>query len=579
MSSFASKFAAGMQIGDSLMNTYSKARQAREISEVMGAKPTELQGYTAQDGEQMQAMAGAINPETGKPYYDVQDNGQGGLQVRSNFAYAGADGAPVAPGAVAGLAPRKVTDFLGQRYEGALDPTKADAMRYSAVANVIGRDDPIRGMQMRRELKRDEREDTKFDQEQEDRTTKLTLEKNRRSYYHGLQEKSPEALAAELGGSFSKDGSGVDAMLTFDPQSNRFMFASNIPGVPSRTLDRSELINYAMGVWEQGNGSFESGMKMQMDTVRALRAQQEASRGDAKILAVANAGAFKDDRKHQVDLGELDVKRGMLGVAQQNANTNENYRRDVVAARGAGGGGKPTLWDQAQQAAAQGNYGGDPERAYAALKRGEDRLNFEANLSKSVQKMVESGMPPDQVQQQLNTYHVVNGVAPPTAVAGLRANVNPETGKPFTPKELQMWDATFPKTPHEDVLGGSLQPTPQQLALIEADAKANGIKAPTYSWTRGSHTVKGNLPGQAPVAGLQTPKGRPAAPAPTSGAETPSQRQQRLLAEWRQAQAAVADAEPSWFQQRTPTSGQQLQMARERALAAEAAYTESLRNR
>lgn len=155
--SFARNFAAGQQMAQTALQAFQQARMKRDLGRVADAQPQTFEGYTAQDGDQLRAMAEARDAD-GNPFYTIEDNQRGGLQVRNNFSFAGPTGEQVAPGSVVGLAPRPVTEFLGQRVEGALSPERIEGMRYRAKADVVGRHDPVLGMQMRRDAQRFERE-------------------------------------------------------------------------------------------------------------------------------------------------------------------------------------------------------------------------------------------------------------------------------------------------------------------------------------------------------------------------------------------------------------------------------------
>lgn len=165
--SFARNFAAGQQIAQNAMDTFNTARRNRDLRRIADARPEEISGFSEADADQIRAMSQAINPETGQPYYQFEDNGQGGLNVRNNFSYEGADGQMVAPGSTLGLQQRPLTEFLGRRYEAPLSDDQMEAARYRAMAGVMGREDPMLGMRMRRELRQDERDDWRFGVEQQ----------------------------------------------------------------------------------------------------------------------------------------------------------------------------------------------------------------------------------------------------------------------------------------------------------------------------------------------------------------------------------------------------------------------------
>lgn len=163
----------------------------------------------------------------------------------------------------------------------------------------------------------------------------LKLDEGRRSEFSRLNSLDDEALANSVGGWFSKDGSGVPAMLTFDPNAKQFMFASQVPGLPSGTLSRSELINYAMGAWEAGNGDIEKGMRMQLDSVRTKRELDSKNEGRAATLANANYKLWDGDRNFglkQKEAADLNNYRmGSLGIQAQGLNLR---RAAMLSAQG-----------------------------------------------------------------------------------------------------------------------------------------------------------------------------------------------------------------------------------------------------
>lgn len=160
---WASGFRAGSDVARQAIDTYKEAKQQRDFQKIADAKPEESQGYTAEDGDQLTAIANARRPD-GTPYYSVETNPEGGYGVRSNFTLPGADGQQTQPGMV-GMAPRTVTDFMDQRTAGVMDQRGIDNARYGAYADAISQQDPVRGMQMRRQMSQDAREDTRFAQD------------------------------------------------------------------------------------------------------------------------------------------------------------------------------------------------------------------------------------------------------------------------------------------------------------------------------------------------------------------------------------------------------------------------------
>jgi len=223
--SFARNFAAGQQIAQSALDTFNTARRNRDLGRVDDWKKSEeFEGFTQQDGAQMEAIANAKDAQ-GNPYYKMQDDGRGGLQVRSNFEYAGSDGNMVAPGATVGLAPRRVAEFGGQRYDASeLTDQRMEALQDRERAKIMGRYNPELGIQMRRQMTQDEREGKRFGWEEQQqplkqRAAELQVEGSERDNrqgvraegFQGVQDrvaKMPlqevKALAAQLNGNESQ---------------------------------------------------------------------------------------------------------------------------------------------------------------------------------------------------------------------------------------------------------------------------------------------------------------------------------------------------------------------------------------
>ncbi len=308
-------------------DTVGQAVERFRTNQVANARPEESTGFSEADGEQLRAMANARD-ENGNPYYTIEDNGAGGLRVRNNFQVDQGAGMVDAAPTELGLG-RRVTDFLGERREGSMTPAQVERARMEAFANIRAARDPVGALQMRRQLAQDDRdtqrftnEQTVFQQQQDDRTDAKDLVKARRSEFNRLKalaEKNPDALAHELGDTFSKDGSGVNAMLVFDPRQNKYIFASKIPGMPTQTLSQAELLNHAMGLWEAGNGDYQAGLNAQLNTVKSMRELAREDKSDARFAATGNADLYWKNRLYQLQAAGLDIQRAHLKIAQEKA--------------------------------------------------------------------------------------------------------------------------------------------------------------------------------------------------------------------------------------------------------------------
>jgi hypothetical protein len=139
-------YATGFQSGVALGKAFREGQERRRLEGIRTAAPEVSQGYTAEQGQQLEAMASAINPETGRPYYNVQVNESGNYTVTPDFTEAqiprtgmgtdvvGIDRTQLQPAA---FNQQRVTNFLGRRFEGELTPDRIEALRSRAMAEGI----------------------------------------------------------------------------------------------------------------------------------------------------------------------------------------------------------------------------------------------------------------------------------------------------------------------------------------------------------------------------------------------------------------------------------------------------------
>lgn len=285
--SFAQKFAAGQQIAKTALDTYDTARKKREFSDIMQAKPETL----APVSDLAPAPEATTNP----------------------------DGTPAVPVLGVRQSTPKQYKFLGNTYDTELTPEQQASLRYERLADVVGKDDPVRGLEMRRAITRDKRDDTEFGWKVSDRATAEKLKTGRRDYFSKINGMSDEELAQHVGGSFSKDGSGIDAMLVFDPATRSHILASNIPGFPTQRLSREEILNKAMGIWETGNGDFDVGMQRVLDTIKTQRELQARNLEVSAGIAKANADNYYKGREADNDDARVALTREQVGIQRRTA--------------------------------------------------------------------------------------------------------------------------------------------------------------------------------------------------------------------------------------------------------------------
>lgn len=199
--SFARNFALGQQIAQTALDTYETAREKSRLRGISEAKPTEIENaYTSQDAEQLRALANAKDAQ-GNPYYNLQANPDGSYGLKTNFEYQGQDGQMVQPGGIATtFAPRTAAvEFMGTRYAPEdLNEDRIAALRARAMADVISERDPVRGLQMRRSIKSDERDDIRFGWERDQQPLKQKqLEQSVRGGEIDLGQKERQLLVQQ----------------------------------------------------------------------------------------------------------------------------------------------------------------------------------------------------------------------------------------------------------------------------------------------------------------------------------------------------------------------------------------------
>lgn len=147
-----SGFLTGFQSGYELTE---KVMRDKGLADIEKAKPEELQGFTAEDGKQLEAAAASGQ-------YDI------GTKTNDDGTFAGYTVTPKAdPSQVGVIAARGVTDFLGQRTEGSMSDRQVDRARIIAQAGVLSKNGDVQGAQrLRREAAQGERDDLRFDREQ-----------------------------------------------------------------------------------------------------------------------------------------------------------------------------------------------------------------------------------------------------------------------------------------------------------------------------------------------------------------------------------------------------------------------------
>lgn len=241
-------WASGLQSGLQLGRAFREGQERRAMEEIQAAKPTEIeQGYTPQMGEQLQGIATARDAEGNLAYQVTPQAGGGyGLAVRNaEGGYTPVEGP--------GIQPQRVTEFLGQRYEGGLTPERMDAIRTRAMANAAT--DPRMRQQMLMAATAEERATAQEQRAQQGFETQQKLA--------GLQigEAEEKAAATRRTTQFA-DWYSQNPTASFQdisakakelkmPPSEQFKIASDITGIDKAELDSNAV---ALKKLTQGKG-------------------------------------------------------------------------------------------------------------------------------------------------------------------------------------------------------------------------------------------------------------------------------------------------------------------------------------
>jgi hypothetical protein len=139
----AGGFGTGLQFGQAMR----QRRMEDELAQAY-AKPQTSQGYTAQDGQQLEELAKTGAYDIVPQYAPSEDpQKQGVFTGYRAVPKAGLDlqGDVPADGAYINVAPRQVQDYGGQRVAGQFDPTQLRGLQMQEAARVLGSYGDVRG--------------------------------------------------------------------------------------------------------------------------------------------------------------------------------------------------------------------------------------------------------------------------------------------------------------------------------------------------------------------------------------------------------------------------------------------------
>ena len=130
-----------------------KVGQDAELSDIANAKPDEMQGFTTDDAAQLEAAA-----KSGQ--YDI------GTKAKDDGTFEAYTVTPKAdPTQTGTIAMQGITDFMGNRTAGSMNPAQVNSAKERAMAGVIMKSDPVQGMRMMRDVTQGERDEQRWDRQ------------------------------------------------------------------------------------------------------------------------------------------------------------------------------------------------------------------------------------------------------------------------------------------------------------------------------------------------------------------------------------------------------------------------------
>ena len=150
--SVGQQFLAGQRFAQGLVETYRDAQQRRELGEISKAQPVNADFLSDDASAKVQAAAADPTQRIG---YDV------GAKAYMATPKLGEDEmGPAQPKQIATAAP--MTELLGNRTPGTMTPDQVSSAKFKAMADVVGKSDPIQGMRLQREVNQGERDDKRW---------------------------------------------------------------------------------------------------------------------------------------------------------------------------------------------------------------------------------------------------------------------------------------------------------------------------------------------------------------------------------------------------------------------------------
>lgn len=158
---------------------------------------------------------------------------------------------------------------------------------------------------------------------------KITTETGRKAELKRINAMSDEELATSFG-QIINPRPDVPAMIGYDPKKKAFTFTSDIPGFPTQVLTRAEVVNGLMGLWEQGNGDYNTGVQSVLSTVQSQRAIDNQNFTRSQGVATANADLDYKNRLVGIQERELGLKGAYYNRAGRDLRQYVDANQNVV---------------------------------------------------------------------------------------------------------------------------------------------------------------------------------------------------------------------------------------------------------
>lgn len=119
----------------------------------------------------------------------------------------------------------------------------------------------------------------------------------------------------------------MPAMVDFDPKTRKYLVVSQVPGVPSQSLSRAEMLQSMMGLWEVGNGDYTAGIQAIVQGAQGQRALQDKNFERSRGMSKDNADLFFKGRQADNDDQRTRNDGARLGIQRKAAETREQMER------------------------------------------------------------------------------------------------------------------------------------------------------------------------------------------------------------------------------------------------------------